>query len=147
MARLSFIEKLSVLFNLTKSSTLYIIILLAIAALGLILVTSSKKSDKTTKIFYVTIYIILVMTLLYTYKDSLSNMLDYMMNNLFIIIYFPNLAIYLAAIITTNIICWVSIFNKKAQKIIKRINIAMYCIITYILVLILNIINENKWYT
>lgn len=144
MARLSFIEKLSVLFNLTKSSTLYIIILLAIAALGLILVTSSKKSDKTTKIFYVTIYIILVMTLLYTYKDSLSNMLDYMMNNLFIIIYFPNLAIYLAAIITTNIICWVSIFNKKAQKIIKRINIAMYCIITYILVLILNIINENK---
>ena len=144
MARLSFIEKLSVLFNLTKSSTLYIIILLAIAALGLILVTSSKKSDKTTKIFYVTIYIILVMTLLYTYKDSLSNMLDYMMNNLFIIIYFPNLAIYLAAIITTNIICWVSIFNKKAKKIIKRINIAMYCIITYILVLILNIINENK---
>lgn len=144
MARLSFIEKLSVLFNLTKSSTLYIIILLAIAALGLILVTGSKKSDKTTKIFYVTIYIILVMTLLYTYKDSLSNMLDYMMNNLFIIIYFPNLAIYLAAIITTNIICWVSIFNKKAQKIIKRINIAMYCIITYILVLILNIINENK---
>ena len=144
MARLSFIEKLSVLFNLTKSSTLYIIILLAIAALGLILVTSSKKSDKTTKIFYVTIYIILVMTLLYTYKDSLSNMLDYMMNNLFIIIYFPNLAIYLAAIITTNIICWVSIFNKKAQKIIKRINIAMHCIITYILVLILNIINENK---
>ena len=61
MARLSFIEKLSVLFNLTKSSTLYIIILLAIAALGLILVTGSKKSDKTTKIFYVTIYIILVM--------------------------------------------------------------------------------------
>ena len=87
MARLSFIEKLSVLFNLTKSSTLYIIILLAIAALGLILVTGSKKSDKTTKIFYVTIYIILVMTLLYTYKDSLSNMLDYMMNNLFIIIW------------------------------------------------------------
>ena len=144
MARLSFIEKLSVLFNLTKSSTLYIIILFAIAALGLILVTSSKKSGKTTKIFYVTIYIILVMTLLYTYKDSLSNMLDYMMNNLFIIIYFPNLAIYLAAIITTNIICWVSIFNKKTQKIIKKINIAMYCIITYILVLILNIINENK---
>ena len=144
MARLSFIEKLSVLFNLTKSSTLYIIILLAIAALGLILVTGSKKSDKTTKIFYVTIYIILVMTLLYTYKDSLSNMLDYMMNNLFIIIYFPNLAIYLAAIITTSIICRVSIFNKKTQKIIKRINIAMYCIITYILVLILNIINENK---
>lgn len=37
MARLSFVEKLSVLFNLTKSSKLYLVILLAVTALGLML--------------------------------------------------------------------------------------------------------------
>ena len=97
MARLSFVEKLSVLFNLTKSSKLYLVILLAVTALGLILLTSNRKNAKSVKFFYVLIYMIMIGIVLYIYRDNLSNMMDYMMDNLFIIIYFPNLAIYLAA--------------------------------------------------
>lgn len=144
MARLSFVEKLSVLFNLTKSSKLYLVILLAVIALGLILLTSNRKSAKPVKFFYVLIYMIMIGIVLYVYKDNLSNMMDYMMNNLFIIIYFPNLAIYLAAILISNVICLVTVFSKKMPKIIKKINILMYCVISYILILILNIINENN---
>ncbi|CCY80110.1 unknown [Mycoplasma sp. CAG:877] len=144
MARLTFVEKLSVLFNLTKSSKLYLVILLAVIALGLILLTSNRKSAKPVKFFYVLIYMILIGIVLYVYKDNLSNMMDYMMNNLFIIIYFPNLAIYLAAILTSNVICLVTVFSKKMPKIIKKINILMYCVISYILIIILNIINENN---
>lgn len=144
MARLTFVEKLSVLFNLTKSSKLYLVILLAVIALGLILLTSNRKSAKPVKFFYVLIYMIMIGIVLYVYKDNLSNMMDYMMNNLFIIIYFPNLAIYLAAILTSNVICLVTVFSKKMPKIIKKINILMYCVISYILILILNIINENN---
>ncbi len=144
MSKLSFIEKLGILLETAKSSSLYIVILLAILALGLILLASNKKNAKASKFFYVTIYLIFIMILLYVYKDNLSNMFDYMMNNLFIIIYFPNLAIYVAAILITNIIIWITVFNKKVPKIIKKINISIYCLITYILVLILNVINENK---
>ena len=144
MSKLTFIDKLSVLLDITKSSYLYIVILIAISALGLILVAPNKKNAKKNKAFYIIVYLILIGILLYVYRDSLSNMFDYMMNNLFIIIYFPNLAIYIAAILITNIIIWISIFNNKVPKIIKKINITVYCIITYILVLILNIINENK---
>lgn len=144
MSKLTFIDKLSVLLDITKSSYLYIVILIAISALGLILVATNKKNAKKNKAFYIIVYLILIGILLYVYRDSLSNMFDYMMNNLFIIIYFPNLAIYIAAILITNIIIWISIFNNKVPKIIKKINITVYCIITYILVLILNIINENK---
>ena len=144
MARLTFVEKLSVLFNLTKSSKLYLVILLAVIALGLILLTSNRKSAKPVKFFYVLIYMIMIGIVLYVYKDNLSNMMDYMMNNLFIIIYFPNLAIYLAAILTSNVICLVTVFSKKMPKIIKKINILMYCVISYILIIILNIINENN---
>lgn len=144
MARLSFIEKLNVLFTLMKSSKLYLVILLAVIALGLILLTSNRKGAKSVKFFYILIYMIMVGIVLYIYKDNLSNMMSYMMDNLFIIIYFPNLAIYLAAILISNIICLVTIFNKKIPKIIKKINILMYCTISYILILILNIINENN---
>ena len=144
MERLSFMDKLSVLLEITKSSSLYIVILIAILALGLILLSTNNKKAKGSKFFYAIIYIIIIMTLLYAYRDSLSNMMDYMMNNLFILIYFPNLAIYVAAILISNIIIWLTVFNKKVPKIIKRINVSIYCITTYILMLILNIINENK---
>lgn len=144
MSKLSFIEKLGILLETAKSSSLYIVILLAILALGLILLASNKKNAKASKFFYATIYLIFIIILLYVYKDNLSNMFDYMMNNLFIIIYFPNLAIYVAAILITNIIIWITVFSKKVPMIIKKINISIYCLITYILVLILNVINENK---
>lgn len=143
MSKLSFMDKLSVLIQITKSSTLYLVILLAVIALGLVLITANKKNAKGNRIIYIIIYTCLMVTLLYAYRNSLSNMLDYMMDNLFIIIYFPNLAIYLAAILIINIIVWISVFNKKIPKIIKIINISIYCIITYIMILILNIINEN----
>lgn len=71
-------------------------------------------------------------------------MFDYMMNNFFIAVYFPNLAIYFAAIITTNIILWISIFNRKITKWIRTINTATFCIIHYLLILIINIIIKNK---
>ena len=71
-------------------------------------------------------------------------MLDYLMNNLFIVIYFPNLAVYLAAIIITNVIIWISIFNFKTTKFIKTINITIYSILSYLLALLLNIISTEK---
>ena len=79
-----------------------------------------------------------------TYHAPLNNLFDYMMNNLFIVIYFPNLAIYLAAIIITNIILWISLFNYKTSENIKRLNIVIYLIMNYLLVLIFNVINKNK---
>ena len=43
MDRLSFMDKLSVLLEITKSSSLYIVILIAILALGLILLSTNKN--------------------------------------------------------------------------------------------------------
>ena len=123
------------------TNVMYAIILIY---LNTIIINKVLLGISNNKAFYIIVYLILIGILLYVYRDSLSNMFDYMMNNLFIIIYFPNLAIYIAAILITNIIIWISIFNNKVPKIIKKINITVYCIITYILVLILNIINENK---
>lgn len=46
MERLSFMDKLSVLLEITKSSSLYIVILIAILALGLILLSTNNKKPK-----------------------------------------------------------------------------------------------------
>ena len=89
------------------------------------------------------IYVMIAVFLLVTYRSNLTNMFDYMMNNLFIIVYFPNIAIYLAAIIATNVILFVSIFSNKTSKVIKNINIIVYTIINYLLVLLLFTVNKS----
>ncbi len=144
MTKLSFSDKLGILLKITTSNKIYLIVVIAMIVLGYALMSTNKRNAKGNKRLYLSIYAIIIGLILIIYHSSLSKMLDYMMNNLFIAIYFPNLAIYLAAIIITNIIVWISIFNFKTPKIIKRINIAMYCIMTYILILILNVISDNK---
>lgn len=144
MATLSFIDKLELLWEVTKSSNIFLVALIILLLLGIILFTTNKMNLKSSRKVFSLIYIFIAVAIIVMYKESLLNMFDYMMNNLFIVIYFPNIAIYLGAIILTTIILWISVFNFKTTKIIRNINIIMYCIINYLLFVLLNIINEQK---
>ncbi len=144
MSKLSFADKLRVFIDVSKSSSLYLIVIILLLILGYIFINTTKKTAKRNKIIYLVISVFIAGILIITYHGSLSKMFDYMMNNFFIALYFPNLAIYLAAIIVTNIIVWISLFNFKTSKLIKRLNIIIYIIINYLLALILSVINSNK---
>ena len=143
MKDLSFLDKLKVLVDVSSSSGLCIASIFILLFLAFVMLTTSKKNSKQTKKLYLIIYIILIVVMLIQYSSSLSTMFDYMMNNLFIAIYFPNLAIYLAAIIATNIILWKTIFNFKEDKLLKVVNTIIYSIMHYLLILILNVVNSN----
>lgn len=144
MAKLSLADKIKVLFDVTKSSSLFIMVIVSLLFLAYIFTTINKKNLKSSKLTCIIIYSIILFSLFFAYRNSLSKMFDYLINNLFIVIYFPNLAIYLSAILIANIIIWISIFKTRVTKLIKNINIIFYCIMTYILILILNIINTNN---
>ncbi len=144
MSKLSFADKLQIFFNLSKSSIFYLIILIILISVGITLITTNKRNEKRNKIVYISISVFIIITLLISYHSSLSNMFQYMMNNFFIVLYFPNLAIYFAALITTNIILWISIFSYKSSKQIKTLNIIIYIIMNYLLVLLLDVINKNN---
>lgn len=144
MMKMSLIDKLGVLLDIINSSKEYVLVFFTLLFVCYILASTTKKSAKRVKKISLVIYVIIIGMIIYIYHDNLSNMFDYMMNNFFIVIYFPNLAVYLAAIITTNIILWISIFNFKIPRFLKNINATVYCIMMYLLILILNIINENK---
>ena len=143
MKHLSFLDKLKVLVDVSSSSGLCIASIFILLFLAFVMLTTNKKNSKQTKKLYLIIYIILIVVMLIQYSSSLSTMFDYMMNNLFIAIYFPNLAIYLAAIIATNIILWKTIFNFKEDKLLKVVNTIIYSIMHYLLILILNVVNSN----
>ena len=144
MSKLSLIDKLKIFMDVSMSSSLYLIVIILLLIVGYILLTTTQKTAKRNKQIYIVISIFIALFLIISYHGSLSKMFDYMMNNFFIAVYFPNLAIYMAAIIITNIIVWISIFNFKTDKLIKRLNVVIYIIMNYLLALILSVINSNK---
>lgn len=144
MEQLSFSEKLKVLVDVSSSSGICIASIILLLFMAFLFLTTTKRNAKSSKKFYLTIYAVLIISFMGIYSSSLKDMFDYMMNNFFIVVYFPNLAIYLAAIIATNIILWVTIFNFKEDKLLKFLNTFIYCIIHYLLILILNIVTKNK---
>lgn len=144
MTQTTILEKFKIIFEVSKSSKLFIAVILFIILLAIIGIKTNKKNVKKSKHIYTIVYAIILLTLIVIYHDSLGKMFDYMMNNFFIVLYFPNVAVYLAAIIITNIILLISIFNFKTSKLVKNINIIVYGIIHYLLALVLNIITVNK---
>ena len=140
MEQLSFSEKLKVLVDVSSSSGICIASIVLLLFMAFLFLTTTRKNAKSSKKFYLTVYVVLIVSFMGIYSSSLK----YMMNNFFIVVYFPNLAIYLAAIIATNIILWVTIFNFKEDKLLKFLNTFIYCVIHYLLILILNIVTKNS---
>lgn len=144
MSKLSIWKKLAIFWQVSKSSYLFLIVLAILLFLGFMFFTTNKKNYKKRKYLYAISSAVILIVMIAFYHGSLANIFDYMMNNLFIAIYFPNLAIYFAAIIIMNIILWISLFNFKTTSIIKKINIVIYVIMNYLLALLLSVINTNK---
>lgn len=143
MSKLSFIEKVKILIEISKSSKLFIVLLIILLFLGIGLINTNKRNEKLNKIIF---SIVIIMTIGYIYisfSNSLGKMINYMMDNFFIAALFPNIAIYLAALIITNIIVWISIFSFKSSKQIKILNVIVFIIMNYILALLLNVINKE----
>ena len=143
MEKLTLGKELSLFFKIISENKFSIVILLFIIFLTFIFITTNKKNIKTTKKIYIGIYSFITLFLLIFNGKHLGKFFDYMMNNFFIAIYFPNFAIYFAAIIISNIIVLISIFNQKITKLIKNINIIVYTFITYLLILLIGIISKS----
>ena len=143
MEKLTLGKELSLFFKIISENKFSIVILLFLIFLTFIFITTNKKNIKTTKKIYIGIYSFITIFLLVFNFKYLGKFFDYMMNNFFIAIYFPNFAIYFAAIIISNIIVLISIFNQKITKLIKNINIVVYTFITYLLILLIGIISKS----
>lgn len=144
MGDLSFLEKLKILVDVSLSSRISISSILILVFMGVLFLIANPRNKRVSKFLLIGGYILLVLGFVFQYKDHFTKLFDYMMTHFFIVFYFPNVAIYLAAIIATNIILMVTIFNFKEDRLLKIVNTLIYCMIHYFLVLILSIISHKK---
>lgn len=143
MSKLSFASKLGILVKTSLNSKIYLVLLLILVFLGIALATTNKKNSKTHKIIYITTTVLMLLFVFLSFHEPIGKIFSYMMNNFFIVVLFPNLAVYLAALIITNIILWISIFSFKSSKQIKVLNVVMYIVMNYLFALILNIVKTQ----
>ena len=144
MKPLTMLENLNILKDIVTSSALYIVMIVIGLFLIMFISRTTRMNVKMKRKFYIMFYLIAVVALIGIYYKDLSNMFDYMMNNLFVVLCFPNLASYLAAIIITNIILWITTLNGKEDTTTKIVNSSIFVILHYLMILLLITIHKNK---
>lgn len=143
MIQATFLEQLKTLGNvfITNKYVFYI----SLIALGCILIlelTNKFKNKTTLKIICMSVYIIIFGILLYFFHEQIFTLIDYLMNNIFLFLFFPNLAVYTLITIIINIILIRSIV--KDNKLLKRMNIIFFILFNIMFFLIIQNIIENN---
>lgn len=144
MTRVSLFEKIKSLVEIISSSYFFIFMLIVFIILSIYLFNTIKKDEIKTKKTYVYAYAVIIFAIMIFYNSQIFDLLDYLIDNILIILCFPNLAVYIAMIIFLNIVMIKSVFSKKITNINKIIYIIVYSSIHFILILILNLINKNN---
>ena len=141
MNKISLIEKLGILWKVSISSYWFPILFILLLGLGIVLLQTNPRNQKRNKYIYLVFTLIIALLIIIVYYPSLSKFFDYFMNHVFIAILFPNPALYFCMIIITNIIVWISLFHYKTSTIVKRVNVVIYVIMSYLLALILKVVD------
>ena len=144
MIQSNILEQIKTLWNIFTSNKNFVMIgITSLVFLIIILLTSYFGGKKITKIITFTIYLIVIGTLIYFFHTEVFMLVDYLINNIFILLFFPNLAIYTLILIIVNIIMIRSIVLKYG-KVLKFINAIFFVIFNIIFYLIIDNVIKNK---
>jgi len=143
MLQLTLFERLKLLFDLILGTPFFIFLLIFTILIFIILLDSKNYKRKKIKRYIFGIYLLVFISVIVKYHSSFLSILDYLVNNIFVIFYFPNIAVYALMIVIINIIMLNSLFSNK-DKVLRIINIASYSMIMYLLLLVIyTITTEN----
>lgn len=136
----NFIEILLDVISNSPSSVLFIILGIIFASAMIINIKNKKKIGKLVSILG---WIFIVLFIIIRYSSYLNKLFDNLINNIFMQIFFPNLATYVIIIITTNFIFLYSII-KKTSNLSKVINVIFFTVIMVFMLYTLEQIITNN---
>ena len=136
-------EKLLTLINIVSSS--YIYIGFGIISILLILLLIFRKISKKTCFIIISLLSKLVLGYtIYIYYDVISKLINDIVDNIFLNIYFPSIYAYLFILLIINIFGLSNILRPNGEKSYKTINGITLTITNFILILVLEVIAKNK---
>lgn len=144
MIQKNLLEQLQILYKIfINNKNVFLISIIAIISFIIFQVANKLSNKKITKLLFLILYIGIFGTLLYFYNNQILTFIDYLINNIFILLFFPNLAIYTLIIIISNILIIKTIFRKN-NKVLKNINIIFFILFNIIFYLIIDNVSKNN---
>ncbi|MBQ8471918.1 MAG: hypothetical protein IJ501_00265 [Bacilli bacterium] len=133
MIQVNIFEQLMTFFKIFSSNAYVVILSIAsIIALFILLLANKFKNKKITKILVILVYTLIFGTLIYFYHTEILKLLDYLMNNIFLLLFFPNLAVYVLVLIIINIIIIKSMLSDHGSKLTNILNIIFFILFNVI---------------
>ena len=142
MLQLTLLEKLQILFDLILTSPFFIFLLIFTILVFVILLDSKSYKRAQVRNYIIGIYTFVFISVIIKYHSSFFSVIDYLINSVFVIFYFPNIAVYGSMIVIINIIMLITIFSKK-DKVTRVLNMTSYTIIMYLMLLVIHTITKE----
>lgn len=143
MKYLSLWEKLKILFDLFMSYKFIFIITILMLIFTILFCIKKLSGKKYIVSMFISLCIAFIISIINNY-NILSNTFDNFTTILFNGIYFPSIYVYIGILLIVTITFMVSILNKKSNKAYKIVNSTMFILNNILLVLLLNIIANNR---
>lgn len=139
MDRLSILDILSKFFSYIGKNPLFIVIFIIFILVYFYFVLSPIFTKKH-KIVYGIFFGIGLIALLIIYGSAFWDFFDYLIDNIFVAIYFPELPIYVLMVIITIIIFIITMSKGNITPVVKYINTGAFLFIIYMLLISSNIV-------
>ena len=136
----NFIKTLLDIITNSPSSVLFIVLGTIFAIAMIINIKNKKRIGKVVSILG---WLFIILFIITRYSSYLNKLFDNLINNVFMQIFFPNLATYVIIIIVTNVIFLYTII-KKTSNLSKFVNTIFFAVIMIFLVYTLDQIISNK---
>ncbi len=144
MIQASLLDQIKTFFNiLVNTKTLWLIVIMVLGLVLLLTLASKFHNKKITKVLYAIVYLGIFGTLIYFFHEEIFELFDYLIDNIFLFLFFPNLAVYILVLVVVNVIIIKSTFSEKDNKIIKVFNIIAFIVFDIIFYLIIDNVIKN----
>lgn len=129
--------------TIMSSPTTFVTILLGIVFL-IIMIVNMKRHKKIGKIPFIIGWVFIIAFVVFKYSPHLTTLFDNLINNIFMQVFFPNLASYIILLALTNFIFLFTILKKDTKTIDKIINSIFFLIIMLFFILSLERVTQKN---
>ncbi len=137
----TFFDTLINIFTGSPSSFLFIVLGIIFT---LAMIINIKKNKKIGKTLFIIGWLFIISFIIIRYNSYIGQIFDNLINQIFMQIFFPNLATYVIIIVITNIIFLISINKKDIKNLTKFINSIFFIIIMVMMIYTLEQIISNN---
>lgn len=143
MEKYTIFEKIKILFHTIISSPFFSLTALFGIILTILMIIDIVKHKKIRKRYYIAAWLFIFLFIVVKYIKILPVLIDNLVNQIFLALYFPSIGVYMLLLIVINI-AFIYCLIKNIHKSYKILTGVISILLDLLFILIINIILEKK---